>query len=94
VRAVREGWLSLDADRPIADLHAEIEHGTLVLRASEPPAELRVQGSVVTTLRDIRVNGRELPPLSTGGDTLRIDGALWGAPGSFKLQAAGYGLLA
>src|SRR5256712_2228222 len=94
VRALREGWLSLDADQPIADLHAEIDNGTLILRASAPPAELRVQGSVVTTLRDIRVNGRELPPLSTGGDTLRIDGALWGAPGSFRLQAAGYGLLA
>ena len=26
--------------------------------------------------------------------TLRIDGALWSAPGSFRLQAASYGLLA
>jgi hypothetical protein len=94
VRALREGWLSLDADRPIPDLHAEIEHGTLDLHASEPPSELRVRGNVVTTLREIHVNGRELPRLSGSGDTLRIDGALWGEPRSARLQAAGYGLLA
>jgi hypothetical protein len=76
--ALREGWLSLAADAPIADLHAAIDHGVLDLRASNPPAQLRVQGGAVTGLRVVRVNGRELPPPSTGrSDTLVIHGGLW-----------------
>ena len=96
VRAHREGWFSLDADGPVADLHVEIEDGTLDLRASEPPAELRIEGSVVTTLRELRVNGREHPLPPTLDETLLVDGALWGEPTSKDggLQAAAYGLWA
>jgi hypothetical protein len=43
--ALRDGWLSVAASEPMPDLHATIANGALHLAASEPPRELRVEGS-------------------------------------------------
>ena len=43
--ALRDGWLSVAASESMPDLHATIANGQLHLAASEPPRELRVEGS-------------------------------------------------
>jgi hypothetical protein len=61
VLALREGWVSVAADEPIADLYLESANDVLDLWASAPTARLRLQGAMVSAARAIRVNGRELP---------------------------------
>jgi hypothetical protein len=55
----RQGWISLEADGPIADLHLAIDGTAVDLRASAPPPLLRLRGAVA--LDAVRLNGRELP---------------------------------
>jgi hypothetical protein len=61
VLALREGWLSLAGDEPVADVYLEAIGETIDLWSSAPPPRLRLQGVVVTEARTIRVNGREVP---------------------------------
>ena len=55
----RSGWISIEADAPVADLHLGIEEGILDLRASLPPPRLHVRGTA--GFHTVRLNGRELP---------------------------------
>ena len=68
VASSRHGWLSLDADAPLADLHVGVEHGFIDLRASTPSATLRLHG--VPPTHRVRVNGRECaaPPAGAATD--------------------------
>jgi len=75
--ALRDGWISIAAGEPIADLSGILSDGTLDLHASVPPVEMRVHGGALNDVRRIRVNRRELPRGSD--DTLTIASAAWGA---------------
>jgi hypothetical protein len=55
----RSGWLSVQSDDPIADLHLAVEHEVLDLRASRPPARVCLHGAAA--FHTLRLNGRELP---------------------------------
>ena len=78
--ALRDGWISIAADDPIADLHASVKDGVLDLYASEPPPQLRIQGSAIRGLRSVRLNHRDLPPPTADhADTLVISGVDWAA---------------
>ena len=70
------GSLSIESDDPVADLHLDVETDTLVLRASVPPARLRVRGAAA--FHTLRLNERELPqsPAATS-DRLLIHGSDW-----------------
>jgi hypothetical protein len=57
VTTARRGWISLEADEPMTDLHVRIAEGVLDLQASMPPARLRVNGHAGS----VRLNGRPLP---------------------------------
>jgi hypothetical protein len=61
VLALREGWISVAADEPVADLFLDFTGETIDLWSSAPPARLKLEGALVTSARLIRVNGRELP---------------------------------
>jgi hypothetical protein len=78
--ALRDGWISVEADEPVADLHAALSDHSLDLSASEPPRQLRVQGTCIARLRAISLNGRLHTPAPTDrSDTLLIAGDKWGA---------------
>ena len=72
----RAGFLSIESDDPVADLHLRVEAGTLVLRASAPPACLRVRGAAA--FHTLRLNGRELPQSGAAtSDLLLIHASEW-----------------
>jgi hypothetical protein len=48
--ALRDGWLSVAASEPMADLHAHVAGGMLHLVTSQPPRELRIDGGALTLL--------------------------------------------
>jgi hypothetical protein len=78
--ALRDGWVSVEADEPVADLRAVLLDNALDLSASEPPRQLRLQGTCLAQLRAISLNGRPFPPSSADRpDTLLIPGSEWGA---------------
>jgi hypothetical protein len=71
----RAGSISIESDDPVPDLHLGVENGTLDLRASVPPARLRVRGAACHMLR---LNGRELPQIGAAtSDLLLIHNADW-----------------
>ncbi len=57
--ALRDGWLSLDADDRIPDLRIGVAHGAIDLWASTPPSRLQLQGLPIDASRAVRLNGRE-----------------------------------
>jgi hypothetical protein len=61
VLALREGWLSVAADEPVRDLYFEFIGDTIDIWSSALTARLRLQGALVASARDVRVNGRVLP---------------------------------
>jgi uncharacterized heparinase superfamily protein len=75
--ALRDGWLSIAASEPVADLHVHLDGDRLHLSASEPPSQLRLLGRALRRVRAIRLNGRSrpLPPDQT--DSLVLSGADW-----------------
>ena len=78
--ALRDGWVSVEADEPVADLHAGLSGNVLDLSASEPPRRLRIQGTCIAQLRAVSLNGRPFPPPPADRpDTLLIPGGEWGA---------------
>jgi hypothetical protein len=79
--ALRDGWVSVAASEPIRDLTVMLGDGGLRLDASEPPRQLRLQGSAIIGLRAIHLNGRSYPPpLADRPDTLLISGSDWSSP--------------
>jgi hypothetical protein len=79
--ALRDGWVSVAASEPMRDLHATLVDGVLRLDASEPPRQLRVQGTGITGLRVVYLNGRSHPPSPADRpDTLLISGGDWSSP--------------
>ena len=58
--ALRDDWISVSADAPMTDLHAELRGERLHLWSSAPPRRMHVQGSLGGP-RAMRLNGRELP---------------------------------
>ena len=64
--ALRDGWISVEADEPVADLHAVLSDNALDLSASEPPRQLRIQGSRLARPGSVRLNGRLFPSLRAG----------------------------
>jgi len=81
--ATRDGWLSVAADDPIAELHVGLEDGALDLRALSPPSRLRFDGHAFRGLRTIRLNGREWPLnlFVRSGEPLVVDASQWAAAG-------------
>ncbi|MGH9348986.1 MAG: heparinase II/III domain-containing protein [Vicinamibacterales bacterium] len=82
VLALREGWLSVAADGHMPDLHLESRADRIDAWTSSPTERLRLQGDLVTAVRSIRLNGRELPAAARE----RADSAIalasdWGEPG-------------
>ncbi len=78
--ALRDGWISVEADEPVADLHLVLSDNALDLSASEPPRQLRIQGTCLAQLHAVSLNGRPYPRPSTDRpDTLLIPGGEWGA---------------
>jgi hypothetical protein len=56
----REGWLSIEADAPLSDLHIGIDRSVIDLRTSSAPSTtLRLRG--ISPSHRLRLNGRELP---------------------------------
>jgi hypothetical protein len=87
VAAARDGWVSIDADMPIADLHVGLESGALDLRASVPPPRLRLRST--RTVYTVRLNGRDLPIAAARADAaLLIHGDDWGAPDPARTRPA------
>ena len=82
--ANRDGWLSVTADDPIVELHIGIEDGTMDLRACAPPSRLRFEGDAMTSLRTLRLNGREWPMThsSASGAPLVVDASQWAEAGA------------
>lgn len=79
--ALRDGWISIAAAEPVADLSGIIDDGTLDLHATAPPMEMRVHGGALTGVSGIRLNGREMPRSEPEpSDTIVIGSAAWGAP--------------
>jgi hypothetical protein len=78
--ALRDGWLSVEANEPVRDLHVRLLDDLLQLSASEPPRQLRLLGDALRSIRAIRLNGRSYP-LAVGDppETLLISGADWTA---------------
>jgi hypothetical protein len=79
VSALHDGWLSLAADAPVAELHIGFDDRAMDLRAAEPPCRLRLQGDILATLGAIRVNGCALPftPTDSAPSEIVIDGDQW-----------------
>jgi hypothetical protein len=63
--ALSERWLSVSADRPMADLHLAREGERLELWSTSPPERLHVHGLALASVTSARLNGRDL----------RVDGA-------------------
>ena len=61
VLSLREGWISVSADEPVADLYFNFAGETIDIWSSAPPTRFRLQGALVTSARSIRMNGRQLP---------------------------------
>ena len=77
-RASGEGWLSLEADAPFADLHVGVTDGILDLKTLDPPARLRLSGAAVAALRGLRLNDREVGLMPAGPDgTLTVEEHHW-----------------
>ncbi len=78
--ALRDGGISVEADRPVADLHVALSDGILHLFASMPPHRLRIQGHAIARLRAVLLNGRPASLDPAGHtETLLIPRADWGA---------------
>jgi hypothetical protein len=72
----RSGWISIESDEPIRDLHGSFSDGAMDLRASRPPTRLRVRGG--TAFHTVRLNRRELPPgVASRQDTFVIHAGDW-----------------
>ena len=78
--ALRDGWVSVETDEPVADLHVVLSANVLHLSASEPPQQLRIRGNCIAMLRAASLNGRPFP-LTPGdrSDSVSIPGGDWGA---------------
>jgi hypothetical protein len=77
--ALRDDWISVEADEPVPDLHMVVSDTALELSASEPPRQLRIQGTCIAQLRAVYLNGRPYPRPSTDRPhTLLIAGGEWG----------------
>ena len=77
--ALHDGWISVEADGPVADLHVALADGVLNLFASTPPRRLRIQGQPIARVRTVSLNGRPAPDPAGLTETLHILGADWGA---------------
>jgi len=78
--ALRDGWVSVEAAEPVADLHVVLSENTLDLSASKPPRQLRLLGTCIARLRAVYLNGRPFSPLPADRpDTLLIPAGEWGA---------------
>ena len=89
VLALREGWLSIAADAPIADLCLELHDGRIDIWSSAPGSRVRVQGAAVTEAAVIRLNGRELPAYARErADCIVAFGSDWGEAGRIMPCAA------
>jgi hypothetical protein len=76
-RALGDRRISVASDDGIVDLHVQLDHRVLDLRASEPPAHLRLHGETLSGVRAIRLNGRELELPLEQRDTLLVAGGQW-----------------
>ena len=78
--ALRDGWVSIAANEPIAELSGVIDAGRLDLFATLPPPQIRLHGRALQPLSQVRLNGRALCPLETlYPDTLVVEKADWGS---------------
>jgi hypothetical protein len=76
--ALRDGGISVSASEPVADLHVAIDRDVLVLHASQPPRQLRLEGRLLRGTRAITLNGRTLPAVpGERTDTIVIAGDEW-----------------
>lgn len=75
VVARRQGWISIEADEVMRDLHVTPEEGRLDLRTSAPPATLRLVG--LSPRHRVRLNGRDYPSAWPAGNTLVIQADDW-----------------
>jgi hypothetical protein len=74
----REGWVSIAASEPIADLHAALSAGVLDLHSSAPPPELRFHGRALCGVRQLRLNRRPIDlPASDRQGPIAVYGADW-----------------
>jgi hypothetical protein len=71
----RQGWLSIEAEGILRDLHVGIDHGTIDLCASAPSVTMRMRG--LSPAHRVRLNGRELPHLPIAAKTLLIHPSDW-----------------
>jgi hypothetical protein len=79
--ALRDGWISVAAGEPIADLSAVVTGDTLDLHATAPPPEMRIHGGALQGVSRIRLNGRDAPRArGETSDTVALGGADWAAP--------------
>jgi hypothetical protein len=72
--ALHDGLVSVAAETHVQDLHLAIGREQLELLASAPPPRLRLQGGGLSSIRTIRVNGREHRRES---DTIELLGSDW-----------------
>jgi hypothetical protein len=74
----RDGWISVEADEPVTDLHITQSDYCLNLSASKPPRQLRLHGGRLARLRAVCLNGRHAQPLSGDRpDSILITGGEW-----------------
>ncbi len=79
--ALRDGWVSVAASGPIADLSAVVTGDTLDLHATAPPPEMRIHGGALQGVSRVRLNGRDAPRRQRETpDTVALGGADWAVP--------------
>ena len=72
------GWLSLEADAPFADLHVGLAGDVLDLKASDPPRAAPPQWPRGCRASPLRLNGRQVDLSSAAPDgSLAIDRLPW-----------------
>src|SRR5262249_43614651 len=77
--AFRDGWISVQASEPIADLHMSIRPGNLELLSSSPPQQLLLQGSAVRQVTGVILNGRtQTPAYDDRLESIVVCGSEWG----------------
>ena len=71
----RHGWLSIESEEPVRDLHVTIDAGIVDFRATVVPGPLRVRG--LSPSQRVRLNGREFIPGWSANDMVLVSPAAW-----------------
>jgi hypothetical protein len=86
VVARHQGWISIEAEGSLRDLHVSVDAGVVDLRGSIPAVALRVRG--LSPLHRVRLNGREIMSTWPVGTSVLVLPSEWHAPAPAQLADA------